>query len=159
MRNLFKQRLFYILLIIVPIGMLIFININSENFQKTKVTYENISSIKPSSFLGETNATIRTKDNQILKDAPLFTDTFHISIDDANKIKKLYILRLSNDKAFDVSVNKENIQYDMNSHWFKVWLGTLMILIILVLISIVINKYLPGNKTLFNRKELVFSLD
>lgn len=159
MRNLFKQRFVYILLIIVPIGMLIFININSENFQKTKVTYENIVSIKSSKFLGHTKATITTKDKQVLIDEMLDTDSFHISIGDANKIKKLYILRLANNKVFDVSVNKENIQYYMNIHWFMVWLGTLMILLILVLISIVINKYLPGNKTLFNRKELVFSLD
>lgn len=158
MINLFKKRIFYILLIILPIGMFIFININSQNYQKPKVTYENIKSIKATTFWGVTSAKVITNDNQILNNATIDTDSFHISISDANKIKKLYILRTSNGSAIDVSVNKQNIQYTINTNYIPAVLLTLMAFLILLLVGIALDKYLPGNRTLFNKKELVFSL-
>lgn len=159
-RKLFKQRLVYFLITIVPIGMIIFYGLFYSN---PTVSYEPINEIhaSSSSFLfKDTSADITTMDNQTLDQIILdkSSKNYKISVDDANKLTHMYVFRGRNNKAFTAVPTKELVSSEKRLQLGGWCMMNVFVLVTLTMFSISLNSCLPGSQIVFNKNDVTVTI-
>lgn len=150
--NIFRFRLFYISLIL---AITILTILYTTAYCKPTIKLEPVTNVHIQTLFGKNTDTLTA----ITKDGTTITVvSYDTSNADIKKTSKMYVFRGKSNQAYTISLKKEFIKKDMQSDKFGWIMTNIVILIIALLGSCVIDKYLPGDNEIFHKKKIKINI-
>lgn len=149
---MFRYRLFYIWLILTTLSFTI---LYTTVYSKPTIKLEPVTNVRIQTLLGRDTGTFTatTKD-----DTELIGASYSASNSEIKKASKMYVFRGKSNQAYDISLKKAFIKKDIQSDQFGWIMAIITIIIITSLASYLIDKYAPGKRIIFHKKEIKINI-
>lgn len=150
--KIFRSRLLYIWLILTTLSLTI---LYATAYCKPTIKLEPVNNVHIQTFLGMDSGTFTatTKDGTDISVVP-----YSASNSEIKKTSKMYVFRGKSNQAYTISLKKDFIKKDMQADQLGWIMAITTIIIIVSLASYLIDKYAPGKRIIFHKKEIKINI-